>query len=384
MNKLYKIVVVGLVTVFSVCVFAGWFRDDRPRTIKVRCPYRSLQRAINHATEGERIRVVGRCDEAVEITTDDLTIVGPATINAEGTGAPAILIDGAHRVKIEHLTVKNGNGGLRAERGASVVLNHIMALNNSGSVAPGGNGVTITDNSTAEIYGMTASKNTRSGFVCSRSSSCRFVDTKSEMSDNGRDGLSCILASHCDVDGADLDLMSNKRNGLNVSTVVNFAVTNSFVHAEKNVQSLSLSSKANLLITAGTEIASNNNTRGKRVVSSGSVVNISDTKTTLNNNSTAGLELRVGTYQSVGVQFEATGNGKDITAEKLSFLRLGDNGEPDAPVQVGTAEVRFGAVASFEMANNEASSLETLTCLDRDELFLQVLGVQPTAIGCGE
>ena len=125
-------------------------RRGRLRT--VRCPQQRLATVLSNANPGDRIRIVGTCAERVTIAIDDLLLTGgPQGALDGGGGGPAefaavITVDGARRVTLEGLTVRNGPGeGILVRGGGAVTLQNVIAENN------GFTGVAVGDNSVVTL-----------------------------------------------------------------------------------------------------------------------------------------------------------------------------------------------------------------------------------------
>ena len=95
-------------------------------------PFDTIQEAVDHATAGDIILVAtGTYDEAVRITTDDLTLKGEAGAIVDGTGVGGSIggfgLLGVSGVTIEGFDIRNNTGG-HTGCGAGILLN--QASNN--------------------------------------------------------------------------------------------------------------------------------------------------------------------------------------------------------------------------------------------------------------
>lgn len=114
--------------------------------LTVNCPDK-IQDAVDQATPGTPLTITGTgtCTEQVLITADDVTVQGSG--GAELVGG--FSIQGAHRVLIGNMTIKNGTisypVGVFAARGASVDLRDLII---SGQ---GGTGIFLSRNAYADI-----------------------------------------------------------------------------------------------------------------------------------------------------------------------------------------------------------------------------------------
>ncbi len=147
-----------------------------PPSIVVDCGAgQTIGAALLTALPGSTLLLTGTCNETVTITTDGLTLDGQGTTVIDGGGFPpgnvaqgVITIDGARRVTLKNLTVRNGPDGVLALRGAAVILEQVIAENNADE------GIQIIDNSTAQLADCTAQNNGDNGILVSRTSSVTF------------------------------------------------------------------------------------------------------------------------------------------------------------------------------------------------------------------
>ncbi len=95
-------------------------RDFGDKEVTVNCVDVSIADALMLAGSAKRviITVTGQCNETVNLTRDDVTLLG-----GSGTITGSITLDGAHRIVIDGLTLL---GGIAATRGATVLIQNSM------------------------------------------------------------------------------------------------------------------------------------------------------------------------------------------------------------------------------------------------------------------
>jgi len=173
---------VSILVTIALCLAGGSTRlsADTPHGADapaktVRCNAgQSINSALQRAEAGATLHVRGLCRERVVITQAvTLDGGGSAVIDGGGIASPiapefdgVVVIDGAARVALVGLTIQNGVGnGVSASHGAAIVLNNVSVRNNSQI------GISIRDNSTAEVIDSDTRSNSVSGFDVAASSS---------------------------------------------------------------------------------------------------------------------------------------------------------------------------------------------------------------------
>src|SRR5437899_284701 len=165
-------------------------------------PKHTISSRVN--SPGVVIIVQGTCTENVVITSDDVTIttdgVNTATINARDPSQPTIQLDGAHRVRIDGVTlgglaIGGGTIGVYALRGSTLDLSNCTVRGNSM------NGVVASHGSTVSVDSCTVGPNTGNGVGASNTASV--VITNSTVSGNTATGIFAVRSSHLRV-GQDL------------------------------------------------------------------------------------------------------------------------------------------------------------------------------------
>ncbi len=172
----------------------------------------TITAALSQAAPGTTILVSGLCNESLTITKDEIIIDGQnqTTIDGQGASASVILIDGARRVTIRNLTVQNGVDGLRAQSGASVTLENVIATNNSDD------GIQIVGNSTGQLSDCVAQNNGSTGILVVRNANVSFFGTIRSQGNN-EDGLLVSLSSSVFTANSMLSITENGRIGLFVA-----------------------------------------------------------------------------------------------------------------------------------------------------------------------
>ena len=188
MKAIGKLVVLALVMMGSSPVLAQ-------QSLDVNCTaaegLTTLAAALEMANPGDTINVTGPCpNTAVTITTDDVTIVGVQDAILEGVAPDQDVIDinGARRVTIQGVTVRGGNDGILARRGASVDLTNVVAQGNADD------GFTIRTNSFAHLRDCTAQDNGDDGFAVAFTSSATFSGMITSEG-NADDGIQIFFSS---------------------------------------------------------------------------------------------------------------------------------------------------------------------------------------------
>jgi Right handed beta helix region len=139
--------------------------------------------------------VRGTCNENVAITRDDVTLQGDpgvgGTVNGPGAGN-AITVH-AHRVLIDHLTVRGGNPGGIALIGASDV--DIAGTDIQGAVA---HGVTVSSNSSVNVTDSSIQYNGQSGVAMTSGNA---TITNTQIAFNSGNGVRVKGSSNLVVNG---------------------------------------------------------------------------------------------------------------------------------------------------------------------------------------
>jgi parallel beta-helix repeat protein len=168
--------------------------DDKVKTVEVDCTKgKTIAKALERGNEEKPLVVVvqGICSENVVIDRDDVTLQG----NSSGDGVTGldpikdtILIDGAHRVVIENLTLSGGRNGITFFQGSNGTVDNCTVQNN------GGHGIRVEGGS-ATVINSTISGNTDVGILLTAGGNGRIgINTLNQyagntISTNGAHGI---------------------------------------------------------------------------------------------------------------------------------------------------------------------------------------------------
>ena len=176
----------------------------------------SIQDALDQASDGNRIKVVGGpCVENIVIKLDHLTLFGNGNPEIDGSGdsaSPTVEVLGTN-VTITGFTITGGLFGIRVTRGASAVITKDTVENAVRA------GIIITESSAAKILDCTVISNGGNGIQVNRSSTADINDCTVgvEFAGNGNDGITARRSSHADIDGSTISF--NGDDGVAVSQV---------------------------------------------------------------------------------------------------------------------------------------------------------------------
>ncbi len=220
-----------------------------------------LSNTIAAAAPGTTINVTGTCNEAVTITTNDLTLVGNSGANKAVISGffpqDRIIIDGATRVNITGFVIENGVFGVRSMNSASFSLTDVDVINNV-------LGVEFTNGSTVSFFGEVNVNNsqvfglqvlTGSKLIIEENATCNILNNflGSQISIN-----STLFATT----GANIIVADNQTIGLSINTGSTAMLFNANIHTHDNgLDGLDVVSAANLEVDGESEIISENNGR---------------------------------------------------------------------------------------------------------------------------
>ena len=115
----------AVLALLSCCFLSGAATVSADDVVVLDCGQKSLADAVTNARDDRRtvILFTGTCAGPIAIRTDGLTIIGvsPAIIDGGG-GGDAVTVNGAGRVALAYLEVRNGVNGIRAANGAHLTL----------------------------------------------------------------------------------------------------------------------------------------------------------------------------------------------------------------------------------------------------------------------
>ncbi|PON19147.1 hypothetical protein C2W62_04320 [Candidatus Entotheonella serta] len=163
------------------------------------------------AIPGDIIEISGTCQETVTITTNDLTLDGLGSAIIDGGGAQpevalegVITIDGAQRVTIRGLTIRNGPDGILVHRGAAVTLADLTFQDNADD------GILVIDSASLHITNgiLNTQANGDDGLTVFNSSALRLSNSTLQADNNGLadptgDGLVIASASTFNTTGGE-------------------------------------------------------------------------------------------------------------------------------------------------------------------------------------
>lgn len=183
------------------------------RTKTVRCDKGAkLSRYLSRARPGDTLKIVGSCNQAIEIAKDNIHLVGldGAVIDGSGIDSEAVvLIEGARGVKLQGLTIQNGSDqGILARRGAQGILEDLLVSENQTV------GISL-DRAQFDLSNIQVSGNGSSGMDIFTSST---VVAKGNISatDNQGDGIAVNGNSFFELRGAQVTASSNGGTGVSI------------------------------------------------------------------------------------------------------------------------------------------------------------------------
>lgn len=124
------------------------------------CARKSLSDAIAGVKgENQTIVFTGVCAGPVVIRVDGLTLVGVGGAVIDGGGSDAVTIEGASRVSLVDVEIRNGLNGVIAADGAHIALTRVNAHDNTMS------GIVVQASSSLIGSSVTATQNGRIGLA---------------------------------------------------------------------------------------------------------------------------------------------------------------------------------------------------------------------------
>jgi parallel beta-helix repeat protein len=234
-SQILSTALLGLGTLMLLCSVS------EAKNVKVTCPSKTIQSAIAKLKPGDVLLVSGSCSETVDVPANisRITIDGQGTASLNGTdpAGGAIQIRGRD-ITVKNLTVTSLGSGIQVHRGGTALIDGVTidGVGGSGILINGssfarivnstienngdGNGISITENSSARIGFLTnndtiASPNTitgnNRGISVSESSSATIVGN--DISNNTLDGILVNTVSHADI--ASNTINGNGAHGIN-------------------------------------------------------------------------------------------------------------------------------------------------------------------------
>ncbi len=251
------------------------------RTLSVNCDSgRTLTQALSRAAPGDTVLVSGTCTETVTIATNDITVDGQlATIVDGGGGAdPVMTIEGVRGVTVRNLTLINGTDGIFAHKHADMLIENVIAENNTDD------GFDVGENSTVDIRNGTANSNGDEGFVVSQNSNINLLDGTTESMNNGGHGLQAITSSNIGAFGGVVKSTGNGGAGISIFGASQLVIIlGTEVEIESNSDGLTVSSSAAAFIDQTSELKLDNNSRdGLLIVDNSAVTSLGEATVTNN------------------------------------------------------------------------------------------------------
>ncbi len=286
----------------------------------VDCGVRSLADAVEHA-QGTNpvITFTGVCGPIV-ITKDGVTLQGVGGAVIDGAGQDAVTVDGASRVALAGVEIRNGVNGILAVNGAHLLLSEVNVHANTGP------GISVQTGSSAALTDVTTSQNLF--------------------------GLDVRNGSAVTVTGL-LTASGNRVFGINVNGGA-FTLSRGTVTASGNALGIQIATGANAFLNDSDSVinATNNFSTGLTVVSGAELVSFGGTINASGNpvagvtvNSKAGLDL------DAASQLNTVGNGDGLRIQQDSVITAFNN-----PMNTGQP-----GFSTINTSNNTGSGVRVLT-----------------------
>ena len=207
----------GVTALSVLAVFAISVPDLHAMPVNCNSPNQSLQGALDQASDGDTITVVGgsTCLENIVVKVDHVTLDGKGTATIDGSGDPAsdtIRVLGRD-VTIKGFTVTGGRNGIQVRESSSANISDCIVTSNSSAGIRGTAGIRVSRSSDANINDNTISGNGVDGVLVDGGSAGIKNNT---ITGNGDDGLSVQFGSFVELDGANL-FQSNSDDGVQCS-----------------------------------------------------------------------------------------------------------------------------------------------------------------------
>lgn len=163
---------IAVLTMLAVLALAPGALAQQGPTIQVDCNVgQSVQEALRVVPAGSTIQLSGTCNEAITITTDDVTLdgQGSAVIDGEGLEADAVTVDAARNVVITGLTVRNG------DRGIFVFNDAVLAIRDSVVEGSDSHAIEVI-HAKVDVTNHVSRNNGRAGLIVNRNSHLTLTD----------------------------------------------------------------------------------------------------------------------------------------------------------------------------------------------------------------
>jgi hypothetical protein len=158
-------------TLLAVCLLlaGGVAHAD---SVPLDCAKKSLSDTLNSLKDTSLpITFTGICAGPIVIRADGLTLMGVGTAVIDGGGADAVTIEGASRVTLVDVEIRNGGNGIVAREGAHITLTRVNSHDNA--IA----GIAVMSSSGAVGSGVTSSQNGAVGLLLDDGGSITLADS---------------------------------------------------------------------------------------------------------------------------------------------------------------------------------------------------------------
>jgi len=294
-------------SIYALRVTAGLTTAQSGKVINVPADFPTIQEAIDAASEGDTINAAaGSYSENVLISKDNITLQGAGAANTviDGGGEDVIVIQGGKAVTIKTLTVRSGNTGIIARRGATFEVRDILVQDCSTK------GIQVDENSTARIADSKVMRNGDDGILVFRNSSVTILGMV-ESSNNTRFGFHFLNTSNGFFYGATITANDNGRHGIMVSQSSSLTSQSSTVTVKNNTNDgVCVLSASALDLDSGSWITENNNRCGLNVAVSSSLYINTNCSLISRQNKNYGMEVAETSNAEIGGTVLIDGNGE--------------------------------------------------------------------------
>ncbi len=248
----------------SCCFLAGAAAASADDVVVLDCGQKSLADAVRDARDDRRtvILFTGTCAGPITIRTDGLTIVGVSPAIIDGGGSDAVTVNGASRVSLAYLEVRNGVNGIRAVNGAHLTLAGVTAHDNVAS------GIVIQAASSAALFNVGANDNSAHGLDVGNGAAAT-IGGSLTATGNGVAGLNVNGST---VTFSQATVVANGNSvGIQVAAGASAFVSDpaTVINADNNLAAGLTIAGAHMLVSGGTINISGNPVNGVAVKSNG-------------------------------------------------------------------------------------------------------------------
>ena len=371
----------AVLALLSCCFLSGAAPASADDVVGLDCSQKSLADAVRDVRDDRRtvILFTGICAGPITIRTDGLTIIGvsPAIIDGGGS-SDAVTVNGAGRVSLAYLEVRNGATGIRAVNGAHLTLAGVTAHNNlvSGislqtassavlfNVAVndnGAHGLDVGNGASATVGGsLTATGNHIVGLNVNGStttfSQATVVANGNALGIQIAGGANAIISDTATVINADHNVVT----GLMVAGGRMLMVGGTFNTSDNPVSGVSVKSNGALDLDATATLNSAGNGDGV-VVQDGSVMSVFNTPqlsglmgfSTLNVHNNTGNGVRVLTGSTLAL----TNQGRVLSTQNSRTGLIADNG---VGLTLVNSTITGNSVRDLQLTFGARADLQTL------------------------